>query len=126
MATFPFPYFSVGDEYPESSTKVRFGRGYSFTSAPKGPDQIMFILSFEGMWFFVDEAGDVDETIEADRNMKALIDWYELYRCHAPFDFEHPLHGLVSVKFDKPLAWKLVKNGRGLVEPFEIRLELQP
>lgn len=131
MAVFPFPYFTLGEAYPESSTKVRFGRGYTFGSAPKGPDQIMFVLKFDGLWFYQtydeeDEEWVVDAAVNPTINMKAYLNFYETHKTYTPFDFVHPFRGTVSVKFDKPAEWELVKNGRGLVAPFEVRLELQP
>lgn len=78
METFIFPYHLLSEEYPESSDKVKFGNGWEFASAPRGPDQILFTLSFPVMWFYETTSGSkvLDLTKNANRNMGNLIAFY--------------------------------------------------
>lgn len=137
MQRFRYRYHTVGDEYPESSTIVRFGRGYSFASKPKGPDQIIFHLEVNGLCWWVDDLLNVDRTVMPHVNAGHLQDFYEAHRLYEPFEYEHPTRGVVTVRFSKPLpAFKSIKEAiverpdigrRGhSVEPVQIDLILQP
>ncbi|WP_353645771.1 hypothetical protein [Mesorhizobium sp. WSM2239] len=119
MAVFDFPYHTIEEEYPVSSTTMKFGGGYQFASKPKGPDQIKFILNFEAMWFSTPPHPKL--------NMQTLVDFYEDHRLYEPFDYPHPRLGTVSVRFATPLKIpEGIKKGRGQVKPFKIELLLQP
>ena len=118
METFDFPFHTVSDEYPVSSTTIKLGGGYQFASKPRGPDQILFKLSFKAMWF---------GTLNAQIDMQAMIDFYEAHRLYEPFEYEHPTRGLVVVRFSKPLVVpKGIEGGGGQTEPVSIELILQP
>ena len=126
METFPSPYFTIGEDYPDGANKVKFGRGWEFAAEPLGPDQVEFILRFRGMWFFTDAEGDVDLTRDVAINMAVLDAFYRTHRTYKPFLFNHPSRGQVTVRFKDPLRWRLVEDGKGLVEAFEIKLMLLP
>lgn len=103
--TFNFPYHRISDEYPESSAIVKFGRGYEFASAPRGPDQIIFDLEFPAMFYIVTKAtGLVDLTTAPTYNIMVLQKFYEDHRLYLPFDFPHPSRGIVSCRFKTPLV----------------------
>jgi hypothetical protein len=129
METFLFPYHLLSEDYPDSSDKVQFGRGWEFASAPKGPDQIVFVLSFPMMQFYETTKGSkvLDLTKNVTRNMGALIAFYERNRGYNKFIYPHPWRGNVIVRFDKPLQVpKGIAGANGITEAFEIRLKLQP
>lgn len=138
METFDYPFHTIGDEYPESSTVVRFGRGYSFASQPKGPDQILFHLNLTGFcWWTEFVTGNIDRTIFPQLNAGHIQDFYESHRLYEPFAYQHPTRGLSTVRFAKPLpSFKSIKDAvierldygiRGhSVEPFQIDLILLP
>lgn len=127
METFNFPYHLWSEEFPESSFKAQFGGGYEFASEPNAPDQIIYTLTFPGMWFFKNTNGTVNLTTEPKRNMGLLRQFYQNHRLHKYFLWPHPIDGNVRVRFKNPLVTpKGVPDGRGLVEPFEIKLRLQP
>lgn len=103
MRIFDYPYHTISDEYPESSTIVRFGRGYSFASKPKGPDQIMFHLKMQGFAWWADPFGNIDRQVFSQQNAGHIQDFYEYHRMYEPFSYKHPTRGWVTVRFQKPL-----------------------
>lgn len=134
MQTFDFPMHVLEVEYPESSAKVKFGRGYEFASRPRGPDQLIYTLHFKGMWFFVDSAGYpalgaptiLDLHKNPQINMARLEKFYQEHRLFEPFWYPHPSLGNVVVRFNEPLKYKVEENGHGKVEAFSIKLITQP
>ncbi|WP_181176982.1 MULTISPECIES: hypothetical protein [unclassified Mesorhizobium] len=127
MQTFDFPFHTVADEYPQSSTVIQFGGGYQFATKPNGPDQITFKLAFKAMWFFESSPGVVDAVREPQRNMQCLQDFYEAHRLYEPFNYPHPRRGLVKVRFSKPLQVpKGVEKGNGQTEQVNVEFILQP
>lgn len=133
-ADFDYPYHTVSDEYPESSSVIRFGNGYSFASKPKGPDQLLFHLQMLGFaWWTRQGSTDIDRTVLAQVNAAHLQDFYEARRMYTPFTYQHPTRGLVTVRFAKPVPpFKSIKDAviersdimrRGhTIEPFQIDL----
>lgn len=138
MADFDYPYHTISDEYPESSSVIRFGNGYSFASKPKGPDQMLFHLNMIGFaWWVYSGATEIDRTVLPQINAAHLQDFYEARRMYTPFSYQHPTRGVVTVRFARPLpAFKSVRdavidrpdvNRRGhVIEPFQIDLILLP
>lgn len=134
MQTFEFPFHTLEVEYPESSAKVRYGRGYEFASRPRGPDQITYKLHFRGMWFFTELDGfpPLGATTRLDYhkhpqiNMALLEKFYQEHRLYEPFWYPHPSEGLIRVRFKEPLKYKVAEDGRGMVEEFTITLISQP
>lgn len=138
MALFDFPYHVPMDEYPQSGFNVQFGRGYAFASAPRGPDQLIFHLSFEAMFFWYAADGvTLDAAVQPALNARRLQVFYETHRMYEVFTYQHPIRGLVNVRFNKPMPQlKPVKEkvmldpvsgARGhQVEGFQIDLVLQP
>lgn len=127
METFDFPFHTVEDEYPASSTTMKFGGGYQFASKPTGPDQITFKLNFKAMWFYEGPPGTVDATSNPKINMQKLIEFYEAHRLYEPFEYPHPRRGTLTVRFAKPLKVPdYVEKGRGQLQPFSVDLILLP
>ncbi len=134
MKTFDFPMHVLEVEYPESSVKVKYGRGYEFASRPRGPDQVIYILHFTGMWFFMDRDGFpplgataiLDYNKLPQINMARLERFYQEHRLYEPFWYPHPVLGNQRVRFDEPLKYKIEENGHGKVEAFSVRLLTQP
>jgi hypothetical protein len=126
-ATFDFPYHIPVTVYPDNSSRVQFGGAYEFVSKPNAPDQRIFILSFAGMSFFFNTDGTINASTNAQYNYKALRNFYESVKLYDKFNYPHPEFGTILVRFHKPLQDpKLIPNGRGLTEPFEIELIEQP
>lgn len=126
METFDFPLFTWTVRYPESSAKVKFGRGYEFTSKPKGPDQVTYILHFAAMMFFVNSAGNVSTTTLPKINIAKLEAFYNVHKTYEKFILPLPGKGNLTVRFNKPLEYKVKENGNGLVEPFQLEVLTQP
>lgn len=127
METFNFPYHSVEDRWPENSTKVQFGKGWEFASKPRGPAQLQFRLSFNGMLWFVDDAGSVDTTSNPTLNLYKLQEFYETHQLYEKFFYPHPRRGNQIVRFRQPLIIPGTLLGKsGLVDNFEIVLTQQP
>jgi hypothetical protein len=120
-------------EYPESA-RVKFGGGYEFATRPRGPDQTVYTLHFEGMRFFFEQVGypplGTRTILDLNKypaiNMGLLERFYQEHRLFEPFYYPHPAEGNLVVRFRDPLHYKLKKNGRGEVEPFSVKLILQP
>lgn len=126
METFDFPLHTFAVRYPESSAKVKFGRGYEFASAPKGPDQLTVTLNFAGMFFYPGADGFPDLTVEPRINIAVLEQFYQKHRLYKKFIYPHPAKGNIVVRFSAPLQYKLKENGRGAVEPFSVEFLTQP
>lgn len=103
MDLFYFPYHTIGDEYPESSSIVRFGNGYMYASKPTGPDQLIFHLTITPLFWWMTQQGEIDWTANAWGNAGVLQKFYEAHRLYEPFQYNHPTRGLCTVRFSKPL-----------------------
>lgn len=127
ISVFEFPYHSAYDIYPNSSTKLQFGNGYQFASAASGADQIIITLNFKAMKYYLDAEGVPDATIQPDKNMLALQNFYEEHRLSKPFVYTHQTRGLMFVRFETPLQVpKVREGGYGVTESFEVKLVYQP
>ncbi|MDH7796435.1 MULTISPECIES: hypothetical protein [unclassified Beijerinckia] len=134
---FDFPYHKISDRYPESSKIVQYGRGYSFASAPIGPDQMIFKLRFDAMFHWLTLYEQIDRYTKPQLNIVLLQEFYEEVRMFTPFNYKHWRRGLVTVRFNKPLPEMMpmtekiivdqVTGSRGhQVEGFDVELILQP
>lgn len=123
LELFDFPYHVVETENPESGTRGQFGNSYVFTAPPTDPDQRLFTLTFAAMKFYVDDDGDIDATVNLKTNMKTLIDFYHQHKTYASFQYNHPVHGLMEVKFYTPLTEPPgIPGGNGVVTEFSVQL----
>ncbi len=105
---------------------MKFGRSWEFTTAPKGPDQVTYTLKFETMKFFMDGAGQVEDTTEPAYNIHRLDLFYQRHRMWKRFIFPLPGHGNLTVRFSKPFQYDLTKGGEGTVDPFQLEFITQP
>lgn len=126
MQTFNFPFHTWTTKYPESSAKVQFGRGYEFASKPKGPDQILYTLHFRTMVFFTNPYGELDLEADPRINMAVMEKFYEDHRLYEPFIYPHLTKGDLTVRFNKPLEFRLSEAGLGTVDSFTVELKHQP
>lgn len=123
MAQFNFPYHTVETENPDSSVNVQFGNSYVFTTPPNAPDQRIFTLHFKAMKYFLNGAGQLDENVYPDINMFRLTKFYQEHKTWKAFEYIHPVHGPLSVRFHRPLAEpEGVQGGNGVVKEFEVTL----
>ena len=123
MAVFPATYFTFSTRYPESGSRMSLGRSYVYTQAPEAPDQRIFQLELQGMKYFVDINGTIDNVSTPERNMAVLEDFYVLHRLHETFDFPHPVYGTIKCKFNRPLEIPAgVRGGNGLLPEFQVEL----
>ncbi len=126
MENFDFPYHVTGLAFPDTSGRMKFGKGYEFASRAKGPPQKIYKLSFSGMQAFTNTVGVVNPTINPQRNILMLKAFYERHECWKTFQYNHPEEGTVTVRFNKPLEYNYKRAGLGAVEDFTIELILQP
>jgi hypothetical protein len=126
METFDWPLFTWTVRYPESSSKVKFGRGYEFASKPKGPDQVTYILHFKTMKFFESSPGVVSTTVMPKINIARLEEFYNRVKLYEKFILPIPGKGNLTVRLVKPLEYKVVEDGQGTVEPFQLEFLTQP
>lgn len=127
MDTFDFPYHTCATEYPESSTRVKFGRSYDFATKPDSPDQRVFTLKFALLKYFVDGSDVIDLTPNPKWNLAVLEAFYAAHRTWDTFIYPHPVYGNLNVKFNKPL--KIPEGeigGDGAVKDINLELIEQP
>lgn len=123
MEDFDFPFFTIETNNPESSTRAQLGNSYVFVAPPTDPDQRTFVLYYPTMKFYTDANGLLTDTIYPQYNMLAFIKFYAAHKLHKSFRFNHPVHGLMQVKFNKPFTEpKGLPNGTGAVEAFSVEL----
>jgi len=129
MTAFPNLHHKFETIYPDSSTRVQFGKSYVFTAPPTAPDQRTFRLSFTGMRYYtVDDQGLVIDTDPTKLNNLAVLDnFYQSVRLYGIFTYTHPIYGPLACRFSKPLQIpKGLPNGNGVVEDFTVELMEQP
>lgn len=103
--------------------RVELGGSYMFAAEPDGPDQRVFTLYFDTMFYFTDSSGQLDKTVRPDINFGAFEDFYKSHRLWKTFTYNHPIYGQLAVKFAKPLETpKGLANGNGALESFSIDL----
>jgi hypothetical protein len=128
METYGWPHFIFVEEYPEGD-RVQFGGGYEFTAEPKDPDQVTYVLNYAGMFLYPNAANNgLSLATSPNLNFGKLRKFYQDHRMWKSFLFLHPWEGVLKeVKFKDPLVTpKGVPGGRGLLEPFSVKLRLQP
>lgn len=124
MADFTFcPNGTVPETLPrEASNTVTFG-GWKFTARPTSPIQRAFRVRLHGLRWYLNTDGTYDKTTNPTINAAALEEFYSTYEQWAPFTWVHPHLGLLTVKFNAPLAVPAGQvNAGGLLEPLEIML----
>lgn len=123
MATFPATYFTCETQYPESGARIQLGRSYQFDSEPEAPDQRIFRLNLQGMQYFLDAGGAIDETPSPGRNMAVLEAFYVTHKRWKTFVFNHPVYGAVNCKFNTPLNIPAgITGGDGVLPGFSVEL----
>ena len=121
MEIFNWPYFVIKTRYPESTIRFQFGRSYLFAVPPTSPDQRAFDLRFPTLVYFED-AGVLDLVTQPDINLGRLESFYNRHKMYKSFNFNHPVHGSLVCKFNKPLEIpEGIPGGNGAVE--EVTLE---
>lgn len=128
MDTYDFPLHPRPvTVYPDNSSRVQFGGAYEFVSAPNAPDQRIFLISYQAMKYFFNSDGTVNSATNAQWNYAALRAFYVAHKLHIKFIYPHAEFGNVTVRFHKPLVDpKMLEDGHGTTEAFEIELIEQP
>ena len=124
---FNFPYHTQETEYPESSVVVEFGNNWDFVSKPTAPDLRTFTLYFPTMIYVLDDAGQIDLTVQPEINFAVLEDFYARHRLYKTFTYPHPVYGDLPARFKKPLKVpKGHKDGQGALQSFQVQLIERP
>lgn len=127
MQTFNFPYHSIETVYPSSSQIVQFGRGYRFATKPRGPDQIVWNLTFPSMKWYLNSDNSVNLTTNPTRNVGKLEEFYNIHRLHEYFLYPHQTRGDVRVRFTTPLIIPVAAlGGSGEVPGIKLSLIYEP
>ena len=122
LEVFDFPYHTFKTDNPPGVT-VKLGGSYTFSTPPSDPDQRLITLSFSGMAYYLNEGGQVDATIKPKLNMFNLTQFYLRHKLYKSFQYTHPVHGTLVVKFNKPLSEEtVIPGGFGVVKDFSIEL----
>lgn len=120
---FDFPYHTVAGKNPESSIRVQFGSSYSFSAPPSDPDQRIFTLSFPAMKYYVDDDGEIDAAVNPSLNMMRMLNFYYEHKLWKTFQYQHPIHGMMSVRFNEPIPEpESLPGGTGVVKGFDVQL----
>lgn len=85
-----------------------------------------YILHFAAMKFFLNSSGNVSKTIQPTINMARLEDFYNVHKMYEKFILPLPGKGNLTVRFAKPLEYKIKENGNGLVDAFQLEVLTQP
>lgn len=130
MEEFDFDFHLFSAEYPDSGDRLQLGRSYMFTAGPVAPDQRVITLHFPTMFYYVNAVtGTPDTTTNPKMNFLRLEGFYTRHRLWKPFNYRHPMYGMLVVKFDKPLKTpKGLGSGapKGQLEGFTVDLLEQP
>lgn len=124
---FDFPFFQLSASYEDNSTRVKFGKGYTFAARPDGPPQRTFRLRFPMLVWETASTGLIDPFVRPETNAGRLENFYRLVEMWRTFWFNHPGLGLILVRFAKPLELPHGEvGGTGAVGPVEIDFIEQP
>lgn len=130
LAPYPellIPYHRVGVEYVEAQVNTAIGRGFQMALPPQAPTVRVFTVLFETMRYYYNTDGTLDLETEPELNFGRLEDWYRFFRTTRPFWYNHPVFGLVKVRFREPLQAPLgIPGGLGLLQSFSIQLVEDP
>lgn len=128
METFPMTMFKFTTEYPQSGTSIQLGNSYAFTAAPTAPDQRTFTLTFSVLKYFINGDGSINTSLYSNTlNLKVLEDFYARHKLWKSFNFTHPIHGSLVVKFKEPLSIPAGETGGGgAVKEIQVKLIEQP
>ncbi|KQS84247.1 hypothetical protein ASG58_20985 [Rhizobium sp. Leaf383] len=105
---------------------MKFGRGYEFASKPNSPDQVTYLLHFKTMKFYESSPGVVSLTKNPAINIARLEAFYNRVQLWTKFLLPIPGKGNLTVRFSKPLEYKVAENGQGTVEAFQLEFLTQP
>jgi hypothetical protein len=123
MPAFNFPYHLFSTKYPESSTRIQLGNGYTYTAPTAAPDQRIFTLTFPALQWFTNPDGTLDTDTSPEINLGALDAFYRDVKTVSTFTYQHPAYGGVPVRFNKPLEIPKGEPGaNGVVLNVEIEL----
>jgi hypothetical protein len=76
--------------------------------------------------FFTDETGRVLTGVQPKINIARLEEFYLKHKLFEKFILPLPGKGLLTVRFSKPLRYRVAENGNGTVEAFEMEVTTQP
>ncbi|MBD9544250.1 hypothetical protein IB276_32925 [Ensifer sp. ENS04] len=78
------------------------------------------------MKFFEASPGVVSTTIQPKINIARLEAFYNAHLLYEKFVVNIPGKGNLTVRFAKPLEYKVAENGQGTVEAFTMEVLTQP
>lgn len=123
LEVFNFPYHTVEGENPESGFRASMGGSYTFTTPPTDPDQRIFTLHFPAMKYYTDGDGAADASVNPTFNMLTLLQFYYDHKLYKSFQYTHPVHGVMEVKFNKPCPEpEGIPGANGVVKEFSINI----
>jgi hypothetical protein len=135
MENFSWMNHTVATDYPENGFKVSFGNSYQYAEGSTAPDQRTFVLSFPLMQYFVNSDGSLNPTrmvgsplaleaaVSPGINMLWMEQFYNRHKTWKAFTYDHPVHGSLTVRFNKPLKVPAgIPGGGGAVGAFSIEL----
>jgi hypothetical protein len=127
--TFNFPHHTIRMSYPSVGGKMKMGSSYEFRSAPPGPPERLYTLTFSNMRVILNNDGTVDSTTDPTNNIFALRAFYAVHLEHEPFNYANPIDGMMLVRFNQPFELPEAiasRSGHGRIPPFSIQLMEMP
>ena len=108
---------------PPAQGKGMSMNGWHFSSKPAVPYQKSFIVTLQGMHWYLKPSDLFDVSTNPQYNARRLELFYEEHGCWDNFEFPHPHLGLLTVRFKEPLQIpEAIPNSGGLIEKFDVQL----
>ena len=132
MAVFNFGWLNAGDTEPlDNGLQLQLGGNYRFDARAPFPTIKIHKIEVQGMRYYT-SGGNIDLTSHLrysggpELNIMKLEEFYLEHECWKPFQLQHPIYGLILVKFDKPwIRPKPMAGGTGIAPTMTIALREQ-
>jgi hypothetical protein len=97
--------------------------GWFFSAKPKIPYQRTFIVTLQGMYWYLGGTGLYDAITNPRYNARRLEIFYQANGTWDNFDFVHPHLGAMKCRFAEPVQVpEAIVNSGGLIDKFDIKL----
>lgn len=122
--TFTFcPNYMVPKTQPPKPMDGMSMNGWPFSSRPRVPYQRTFIVTLQGMQWYLQANGLYDDATNAAYNAHALELFYAANGTWDSFTFNHPHLGAITCRFAEPVQVpEAIPNSGGLIDKFDIKL----
>jgi hypothetical protein len=117
------PKYMVPKTQPPKPTDGVSMNGWFFSSKPKVPYQRTFIITLQGMRWYLSGTGFYDDITNPLYNAHRLERFYQANGTWDSFAFTHPHLGPMTCRFAEPVQVpEAIINSGGLIDKFDIKL----